>query len=294
MKISKKSQQKLLKKEEDFNRIERIVAGMDKPKLPDIDAEWDVLEKQIDKQFDKRVFYLSAKTRIVAASVACLIFILTGLYSYLNLKEIKYATTNLKNNIILKDGSEISMNKNSNIQYNAGYGIINRKIVLSGEAFFKVKKGKGTFIVSTLAAEIRVTGTQFNVKARKGKTEVGVSEGRVEFSSAKIHGPKVMLTKGLYSSCLENSLPEQARAIQFSEFPGWMHDRLIYHGASVKEIIADIEDQYNIDIKVSDSNILGLEVSGIITGSKPEEVLQTLCVLIGKNFRLNNNIYEVY
>jgi len=271
-----------------------MVAGMKKPELPDIDAEWDEFEKRIDQSGNKKVVPLFNKIRIVAASAACLALALTGIFCYLNFKEITYITAKNKLTITLKDGSDICMNKNSSIRYNAGYGIINRKIELTGEAYFKVKKGYGSFIVNTSVAKIRVTGTQFNVKARKGRTEVGVSEGRVEFSSTTIHGPIVILTKGLFASCVDNGLPTQATAILLPENPLWMNDRLMYKASTVQEIITDIEELYNIKIEVNDPQILRLQVTGIINGKTPEDILQTLCTLIGKHFRLNHKKYEVY
>jgi transmembrane sensor len=292
--MKKNKIEKQLEKENDFHKIESVVAGMDKPELPDIDAEWNEFEKRIDQPEDIKVIPFFTKIRIIAASAACLVLMLTFAFCYLNFKETRYTTTSNKITITLKDGSEICMNKNSSIQYNAGYGIINRKIGLTGEAYFKVTKGHGSFIVNTSVAKIRVTGTQFNVKARKDKTEVGVSEGRVEFSSTTVRGSKIILTKGLYSSCVDNNLPTQAMAIQVPENSLWMSDRLMYRGSTVQEIIADIEELYNIKIEVSDPQILNLQVTGMINSKTPEDILQTLCTLIGKKFRLDHHQYVVY
>jgi ferric-dicitrate binding protein FerR (iron transport regulator) len=277
-----------------INKIEHIVAGMHASKLPDIDSEWDELEKRIEKSEETRVTPVFTKIRIVAASVACAVLLFTGVAGYFNFKKIYYTTSNNKLTITLKDSSVIYMNRNSSIRYNAGYGLVHRKINLSGEASFKVKKGSNPFIVYTSAGNIKVTGTQFNVKARNGRTEVGVLEGRVEFSSVINKKSKVILTKGLFSSCKENDVPTMAIVKEQSEFSGWLNDRFVYRATTVKNIITDFEEQYNIKIEGNNSKILDLEVTGVIEGDSPDEVLQTLCMLIGKKYRLNKDIYEIY
>ena len=281
-------------KENDIRKIENIVSGMQTPEIPDMGEEWGQLEKRIDMSGDTKILPLFTKTRIYAASIAGVVILLISLFTYFSTKEYNYRTSGEKLTVILKDSTKVYLNINSTISYSAGYGILNRKIKLNGEAYFQVKKGSKPFIVKTLAAQIKVTGTQFNVKARRNKTVVGVSEGRVEFSSATNNKSMVVLTKGLLSSCKVNNAPQPAMSVPVNEFTGWMQDRLIYDNATLREVISDIEEQFNIKISVTDAKVRKIEITGVLKGNSPEDVLQTLCLLIDKNYRLNKDIYEIY
>ena len=68
----------------------------------------------------------------------------------------------------------------SKLSFSKDYNSESRKVFLSGEAFFDVKKGINPFIISTEYAEITVLGTKFNVRSREDGFEVGVNEGAVK------------------------------------------------------------------------------------------------------------------
>ena len=85
----------------------------------------------------------------------------------------------------LPDGTEVFLNANSNVIYkNERKEGTGRKVWITGEAFFHVKKTahKDKFIVHTDAFDIEVTGTSFNVVKRQRSSSVILKEG-----SVKIH-----------------------------------------------------------------------------------------------------------
>jgi len=158
---------------------------------------------------EKRSFF-SKIIRFVVVMAAVGILLALGVFAYLSFKQKEYVTTGNKRTIVLRDGSEIVLNANSSLKHNAGFGLINRKVSLSGEAFFRVRKGRWiSFIVTTSTARIKVTGTLFNVKAINTATEVGVTQGKVELTSAQKKGGAIMLSEGFYSLCMANNTPGQ-------------------------------------------------------------------------------------
>ncbi len=64
--------------------------------------------------------------------------------------------------ILLSDGSSVWVNAGSTLRYPSIFGE-ERRVTLTGEAFFNVAKGEDPFIVSTGKTDIRALGTQFNV-----------------------------------------------------------------------------------------------------------------------------------
>ncbi|MBT8218354.1 MAG: FecR domain-containing protein [Bacteroidia bacterium] len=79
----------------------------------------------------------------------------------------------------LPDQSQIELNADSRIEYNAKRWDKKRALSLEGEAFFQVEKGQ-KFTVNTEFGSIAVLGTSFNIYSRDDKFEVHCTTGRVE------------------------------------------------------------------------------------------------------------------
>jgi len=75
--------------------------------------------------------------------------------------------------LILADGSKVWLNAGSNFRYSSLFGQTNRKVFLNGEAFFSVKKDSSRqFVVTTPHLDVKVYGTEFNVKAYSNEDNV--------------------------------------------------------------------------------------------------------------------------
>ncbi|HPS14085.1 MAG TPA: FecR domain-containing protein, partial [Prolixibacteraceae bacterium] len=106
--------------------------------------------------------------------VAAILVLVSGLaiffYNQRNNAPVKYnavatATTNNILNYTLTDSSVITLNQHSQVACASNYGKKERRVKLSGEAFFQVKHDTGKpFIVESSGTFIKVTGTSFNIK----------------------------------------------------------------------------------------------------------------------------------
>lgn len=103
---------------------------------------------------------------------------------------------------ILPDGSELTLNKFSHIEYANNFKS-NRSIKLdSGDVFFNVTKDKTKpFIIEVDKVAVQVVGTSFNIKYLKKHTEVVVETGIVKVSlgttNVILHkDEKVTITRG--------------------------------------------------------------------------------------------------
>jgi transmembrane sensor len=145
-----------------------------------LDVEWQRMESVITPARVKtismvRILQMAASIVLLSA-LAFIGLKITGV------KSEKAPVAELST-ISLPDGSVISLNAGSKISYKKGFGLTHRDISLKGEAYFEVKNNTALpFIIETSEASIKVTGTKFNVKAYKDKSEirVTVTEGSVE------------------------------------------------------------------------------------------------------------------
>jgi transmembrane sensor len=99
--------------------------------------------------------------------------------------------TLLSNNIVrkvtLSDGSLITMNKNSVLNYPDRFNGDTREISLKGEAFFDVAHDKSKpFMIHVNDVVVKVVGTSFNIKATGPNTEVIVETGIVQVIQQEI------------------------------------------------------------------------------------------------------------
>ena len=107
-----------------------------------------------------------------------------------------FAPRGEKSRLMLPDGSKVWLNSETSLSYPNNFLEGNRKVKLSGEAFFEVNKLKGTeFDVETKDYNIKVLGTKFNVMAYSdfNRTETSLIEGEVQI--IKGH-QKVEITPG--------------------------------------------------------------------------------------------------
>jgi transmembrane sensor len=111
----------------------------------------------------------------IAATVVLLIAIsgLTGFFisnHILNTRPVGICKTEVgkgqRSKVFLPDGTEVWLNSESTLTYATDFGKSTRDVKLQGEAYFKVHKDKShQFIVHVTDVELKVYGTEFNVKS---------------------------------------------------------------------------------------------------------------------------------
>jgi len=117
-------------------------------------------------------------------------------------RSLKSTTDQLVKIDTLSDGSVITLNKNSVLEYPSRFQNKQRLVVLAkGEAFFNVTPDRNKpFLIKSGIMLIRVVGTSFNVKLRNGNVEVIVETGKVQVSKGESHiylkpGEKITVSK---------------------------------------------------------------------------------------------------
>jgi len=83
----------------------------------------------------------------------------------------------------LPDASMVYLNRHSSLEYNTDFDP--RVVTLTGEAFFMVTHDDTPFVVQTNAGEIKVLGTEFNVKASDEEVSLEVRDGEVELDAGE-------------------------------------------------------------------------------------------------------------
>ena len=150
--------------------------------------------------------------------------------------------------LILPDGTKVWLNSASALKFPTAFsGLRERKVVLSGEAYFEVAKLKTPFVVSTDKQRVEVLGTHFNVNAYldEQQTKTTLLEGSIRVSSLKT-GNVVMLSPGQESMLKANRLDVQKADIERNT--DWKNGIFMFKNESLEGIMRKIARWYNVEI----------------------------------------------
>ena len=156
---------------DDYQRLLNLRKGL---------KDFEMLEQPLDSTLVKIKNSITKKRNTISNklnykwsfSIAATLAILFGLFFLMSTNEISHKTAFGEQKIIeLPDGSQVTMNSKSLIEFNPDSWESNRILKLSGEAYFKVKKGS-QFTVNTDNGNVIVLGTEFNVNSLNHYFEV--------------------------------------------------------------------------------------------------------------------------
>ena len=109
-----------------------------------------------------------------------------------------YVPTGQRVNITLSDGTNVWLNACSEMTYPASFSEDIRRVSLKGEAYFDVSKDvEHPFVVQTKKCDIKVLGTEFNVRVNEAESDCEFSaallEGSIELTNKMEPGPSIRL-----------------------------------------------------------------------------------------------------
>lgn len=246
--------------------------------LQKVKAQMQPTAKVIDLKPKKES--TSVNWQLWAAAATFLIGLSTIAYLYLGSfsdSEI-YATTDNIQVIELSDGSEVTLNQHSTLTLSDDFGVHLRELHLEGEAYFKVKnKDDQPFIVKAGELEVEVIGTEFNVRNRTNSEDVGVfvEEGKVKVTALNT-GSKVLLSareSAGYDKSTKMLLKDQQGKTNATS---WMSDKLSFKDVSLSLAIKEIENHFNIDITLENTDLAQCKYTSIFNGAEADEVLETM------------------
>lgn len=162
------------------------------------------------------------------------------LFLYNNITQVQTLASE-KTTVELPDASTVTLNALTEINYSKNRWKRNREVKLNGEAFFIVAKGE-VFDVITSEGIVKVVGTRFNVKQRGDYFEVKCYEGVVRVTSDD-------MTKELLAGDIFRLYGNEMSFSKTSfQIPQWTKDISDFKLVPFREVIAELERQYNITV----------------------------------------------
>lgn len=150
--------------------------------------------------------------------------------------------------VILPDGTKVWLNAASSVTYPLAFAGKERKVTITGEAYFEVAKDAARpFRVLSDKQVVEVLGTHFNINAYTDEpyTSTTLLEGRVRLISGK---NSVFLEPGQQAQ-QDNMHLVVGHATDLEEITAWKDGYFIFDHEHIESLMRKISRWYDVDVK---------------------------------------------
>jgi transmembrane sensor len=242
-----------------------------------------------------------------AIAIAAMLMIISGIYFYrsdlgslfqTNGNYEHASTSNKRKQFQLPDGTRVWLSPNSKLDYPAKFEGSERRVSLTGEAFFEVTHdAKHPFTIKSGQLSTTVLGTSFNVTAYTQQHTINVTlvTGKVALALAGqnntqrdtiVANQRVIVDQTTFRIIKED----------FPNAAAFLNKRLglyEYGGAALQEVVTDLSNQYNIKIKL-DNGISEKHFYGNLNMTDPiEQSLNKLCTVMEMKWEKQGGLYVI-
>lgn len=162
--------------------------------------------------------------------------------------------------VVLSEGTEVFLNSDSRLVYPTVFKGKERIVSLEGEAYFKVSKDvEHPFIVKTGNVQVRVLGTEFNVRGYSpADVRITLITGKVAVSdTCGTHN--VEMEPG-QSAQLSTDGTFAVSEVNIESFLYWKEGFFYFDDIPLADMMKEIGRWYNIDIEFRNSKIMDLRM----------------------------------
>ena len=154
--------------------------------------------------------------------------------------------------VLLHDGTAVWLNAASSLTYPLNFDKLKeRRVKLSGEAYFEVAKDKAhPFVVSTSMQEIKVLGTHFNVKGYKDESVISTTllEGSVKVTNLSSEKTR-LLRPGQQANLFKNGEMINVVKVVPQNIISWKNGYFIFDNQDVVSVMQVISRWYDVDVE---------------------------------------------
>jgi hypothetical protein len=191
--------------------------------------------------------------------------------------------------LILSDGTKVMLNAASSLKYPASFSGNERKVELTGEAYFEVAHNASKpFRVVTQGQTVEVLGTHFNINSYADDASVNTTllEGSVKVTSQTQYA---MLKPGQQSRVNLNSSGQKIKVldgVDLDEAVAWKNGLFEFKNASVQQVMFTAARWYDLNV-IYENKTPDMKISGKISRNVNFSGLMSLLQFGGLRFKIN-------
>jgi transmembrane sensor len=262
--------------------------------LPEIEFEVEQILNRRDKvalpDQRPRVYHLKPSVLWKAAAMLILVAGFTALFFMRKLNDSKLNTiatsSGVQKTIRLSDSSTVILNSNSKLSFKKSWGRSEaREIWLDGEGYFEVQhldkdkkiSNHERFLVHVKGITVEVLGTTFNIRDRRGKTEIVLKEGSIRLSFDNHSKADITMTpEEIVTIGNDANSTVSISKVRPAEYSAWIHQKLILNNTYLSDIIQYLEDNYGKKVILSDSSLQSKRIEGTLMLDNLDDALFVL------------------
>lgn len=202
-----------------------------------------------------------------------------------------YAGETGSSSVTLPDGTRVRLNARSVLSYKQDFGRSDRRVSLSGEGYFEVKRDESKrFVVSTEVMDVAVLGTTFNVYAYENKdfVEMSLIEGHVQVTAFN-HPEQVVDVRPNEKVTYDRntgklSLERTSNRLETA----WLNNELVFRHDKLKDVFSCLERKFGVIFHVDSEPLLQDVYTGTFGNEKLENILQVLQIHYGFKYTMED------
>ncbi len=247
-----------------------------------LDTEYLILQQKLKASQAKVVKMRSPRRWLsIAAALLVLIAAALALPRFFEPEQnwlTEHAAQGESISFLLADGTKVWLNEETTFEYPEAFNGKERRVKLTGEAFFEVTENPAqAFVIEGKDGEVTVLGTSFNVRDyfTEKKTVVTVRSGKVQFQPKK-GGKKVILEQNEQvvfdknSKQLLTSIDERLTAL------GWHTKFFSFQDTPLRQVLEEIAEAYNVEIGLRNGDMFDCPVTTNFDDHALELILEIL------------------
>ena len=151
--------------------------------------------------------------------------------------------------LTLPDGTQVWLNSASSITYPTAFSGSQRKISITGEAYFEVAKDKSKAFQVNIAGrgKVEVFGTHFNINAFSDEPGIYITlvEGAVKVSNKQ---QELMMKPGEQAVIDQNQKLILHKHVDTEEVIAWKNGYFVFNNATLGMIMRQVQRWYDVDV----------------------------------------------
>lgn len=197
----------------------------------------------------------------------------------------------------LSDGTKVWLNSGTSISYPVMFGTKNRKVKLTGEAFFDVTKMEHRpFLVDIGDLNIKVLGTKFNVSnyPSDAVSNIYLKTGAIELfeDEEKPNHPILLMEPGekVVFNKDENKISLQKE--QTDICMAWIEGKLVFRNDQMSDVVLKLSRWFNVDIQIADPEISDYNYTATFQHESLVQILELLKISAPIDYKIHERVKE--
>ena len=223
-------------------------------------------DRHIEESYNRllRQLSLKKKTRLFsfwtkgAAAAIIVVLLSLNIYKQWNEEEGMNIIEVPKGELVsltLSDGTRVWLNADTKFSYPSGFLAKNREVTIDGEGYFEVTPHKKPFIVKGELFNVKVLGTEFNIKAHANEdAEISLKKGQIEVKRSGSDMDQMIL-KPDEQICYTRDGHTRFSSKDLSTINNWSKGEIAFYSQPLSVIIKALERKYNVSIVLQDKEL---------------------------------------